>query len=103
MPVDGDNENISTVHQQATALIRDWLVTNFDDVTGGDSETLFVFKARSGGRRESWQLKFSRDYLNHPHHTKRLPAYLQDKVLPVLLANPGKQIHVGPNGEITVL
>ena len=103
MPADGENESTPTVHQQTTELIREWLVTNFDDVTGGDSETLFVFKARSGERKESWQLKFSRDYLDNPHHIKRLPAYMQDKVLPVLLSNSGKQIHVGPHGEITVL
>ena len=103
MPVDGEKGSISTVHQQATDFIREWLVATFHDVTGGDSQTLFMCKARAGDRVESWQLKFSREFVEHPHHIKRLPAYMQGEVLPVLLSNPGKQIHVGPNGEITVL
>jgi hypothetical protein len=103
MPVDGENERISMVHRQATELIWEWLVATFDDVTGGDSQTLFVFRARFGDRAERWQLKFSREFVEHPHHIKRLPAYMQLEILPALLSNPGKQIHVGPNGEITVL
>lgn len=105
MPVDGENESSPMVYQQTTDIIQEWLQTKFEDVTGGDSQTLFVFNGRFGDRdrRESWQLKFARDFFSNPRNIKRLPAYMQDEILPVLLANPGKQIDVGPNGEITVL
>ena len=103
MPVEGENESSPTVHQQTTDIIREWLMTKFEDVTGGDSQTLFFFSAHFGDRRERLELKFSRDFLVNPRNIQRVPAYLQEKILPVLLANPGKQIDVGPNGEITVL
>ena len=103
MPVEGENEGSPMVHQQTTDIIREWLMTKFGDVTGGDSQTLFFFSARFGDRRESLELKFSRDFLANSHNIQRLPAYLQDEILPVLLANPGRQIDVGPHGEITIL
>ena len=103
MPVEGEHESSPTVHQQTTDIIREWLTTKFEDVTGGDSQTLFFFNARFGDRRERLELKVSRDFLANPRNIQRLPAYLQDEILPILLANPGKQIDVGPHGEITVL
>ena len=103
MPVEGEHESSPTVHQQTTDIIREWLTTKFEDVTGGDSQTLFFFNARFGDRRERLELKVSRDFLANSRNIQRLPAYLQGEILPVLLANPGKQIDVGPHGEITVL
>lgn len=70
MPVEGENESSPTVHQQTTDIIREWLMTKFEDVTGGDSQTLFFFSAHFGDRRERLELKFSRDFLVNPRNIR---------------------------------
>ena len=57
MPVEGENEGSPMVHQQTTDIIREWLMTKFGEVTGGDSQTLFFFSARFRDRRENLELR----------------------------------------------
>jgi hypothetical protein len=91
------------VRRQTTDIIREWLFTKFNGVRIGDYQNLFVFKTHLGNRRKSWYLEFSHVFLTNHRNIKTLPAYAEEKLLPVLLSNPDKKIDIGPNGEITVL
>ena len=54
MPVEGEHESSPTVHQQTTDIIREWLTTKFEDVTGGDSQTLFFLVPALGSAGSVW-------------------------------------------------
>ena len=80
-------------------MIQDSLENLFHEVKiGGDFLTLFAFH----NGKDSWQLQFNREFLDHLRTIKELQLYMEDTVIPAVLANPAKRIQIGSNGGIFV-
>ncbi len=93
-----DQEHIA---QKKIQVIRDSLERVFQDVKfRSDTRPMFVFKNDKHG--QSWQLVFNQDFLQDRCFVEKLQPYVQDKVIPVLLRNPGKRVQISKYGDITV-
>lgn len=81
-------------------IIRDGLEYRFYDVrVGGDFRTMFVFN----NGRQSWQLRFNRDFLDDIYPIEKLQPFLSNTIIPELLANPDMRIEIGRYGKIAVI
>ncbi len=80
-------------------MIQASLGNLFHDVKlGGDFLTLFVFY----NGKDRWQVQFNREFLDDLRPVKELQLYMENTVIPSVLANPGKRIQIGSNGGIFV-
>ena len=80
-------------------MIQDSLENLFNDVKiGGDFLTLFIFH----NGKDSWQVQFNREFLDDLRTIKELQLYMENTVIPAVLANPAKRIQIGSNGGIFV-
>ncbi|MDK2745272.1 MAG: hypothetical protein H8K03_21135 [Nitrospira sp.] len=80
-------------------IIQDSLENLFHDVKiGGDFLTLFVFN----NGKDSWQLQFNREFLDDLRTIRKLQLYMENTVIPAVLANPAMRIRIGSDGGITI-
>jgi hypothetical protein len=93
-----DEEEIAQSKRQ---IIRDSLERVFKDVKfRGDIRPMFVFN--NGKGRQSWQLIFNQKFLADRIPLEKLQRFVEDKVIPKVLGNPGKRIQISQYGDITV-
>lgn len=89
-------------YEGKVGVIRTCLIAKFQDVRDREdlnSGPLFVFN----NGKHSWQLHFSRTFLDDFKYPDQLPSVIEDRVIPELLANLGMRIEVGSGGSINVI
>lgn len=89
------------IDQKKIQVIRDNLERVFKDVNFR-SDTRPMFVCKNGKHGQSWQLIFNQEFLQDRCFIEKLQPYVHDKVIPVLLSNPGKRIQISKYGDITV-
>lgn len=97
------DNNVSDSHPgidlEKIRIVRNCLGNRFHNVKiGGDFLTLFAFDNGT----HTWQLKCHRDFLYDMSPIGNLRLFMDNTVIPVVLANPDSRIEVSPNGALTI-
>ena len=83
-------------------VIRTCLTAQFQDVRDREDLNLgplFVFHNGT----HSWQLHFSRSFIDDFTYLDQLPLVIENRIIPELMANLGMRIEVGSDGSIAVI
>jgi len=81
--------------------IRDCLKKQFVDVKF--SQTIRpTFSVHYGVEKQSWHLVFNEQFLADHTSPEELRHFVEHKVIPKALKNPGKRIQISKWGDITV-
>ncbi|MGC4096698.1 MAG: hypothetical protein QM706_06240 [Nitrospira sp.] len=89
-------------YEDKVAVIRTCLAARFQDVQDREDLNLgplFVFN----NGEHSWQLHFSRAFIDDIPYLDQLPSVIENRIIPELLANLGMRIEVGSEGTIAVI
>ncbi len=89
------------IDQHTILTIQECLEKQFVDITF--SQTIRpTFGFRHGIEKQSWHVVFNEQFL--ADHTSRegLRHFIEHKVIPKVLKNPGKRIQISKWGDITV-
>jgi len=81
--------------------IRDCLKTQFVDVKF--SQTIRpTFSVHHGVEKHSWHVVFNEQFLADHPSPEALQHFVEHKVIPKILKNPGERIQISKWGDITV-
>jgi hypothetical protein len=81
--------------------IRECLEKQFADIKFSQNiRPTFVF--HHGVEKQSWHLVFNEQFLADHRSVEELQHFVEHKVIPKVLKNPGKRVQISKLGDITV-
>lgn len=89
------------VNPNTIRTIRECLEKQFIDIKF--SHTIRpMFSFRHGVEKQSWHVVFNEQFLADHTSREELQHFVEHKVIPKVLKNPGKRIQISKWGDITV-
>jgi hypothetical protein len=89
------------IHPNTIRTIRECLEKQFIDIKY--SQTIRpTFGLRHGVEKQSWHVVFNEQFLADHTSSEELQHFVEHKVIPKVLKNPGKRIQISKWGDITV-
>lgn len=95
------NSGKGGIDPNAIQAIRECLERQFVDIKF--SQTIRpTFSFHHGVEKQSWHLIFNEQFLADHTSAEELQHFVENKVIPKILKNPGKRIQISKLGDITV-
>ena len=95
------NSDKGGIDPKKIQAIRECLERQFVDITFSQTiRPTFIF--HHGVEKQSWHLIFNEQFLADHISSEALQHFVDNKVIPKVLKNPGKRIQISKLGDITV-